>query len=87
MKLDLKYKFRDEVYVVYIEDDGIVRVFKDKIVEFSMSEQHGLHYYVDKMCEEFEEEDLIQIDKPHLLIARINELLRGGKNEDNRTNI
>lgn len=78
MKLDLKYKFGDEVYVAYIEDDGIVRVFKDKIVEFSMSEEYGLHYYVDKMCEEFKEEDLILVSEPDDLLLRIDELL-GGK--------
>ena len=35
-----------------VEDDGIVRVFKDKVTEFSMSKEYGLHYYVDKMCED-----------------------------------
>ena len=78
MKLDLKYKFGDEVYVVYIEDDGIVRVFKDKIVEFSMSEQ----YYVDKMCEEFKEEELVRIDDTAGLVKRINELLGGQNGKD-----
>ena len=78
MNLNLKYKFGDEVYVVYIEDDGIVRVFKDKITEFVMSEQYGLHYYVDKMCEEFEEEELISVNDPGGLLMRIDKLL-GGK--------
>lgn len=82
MKLNLKYKFGDEVYVVYIEDDGIVRVFKDKVVEFSMSEEYGLHYYVDKMCEEFKEEELVRINDTDGLVNRINELLGGQNGKD-----
>ena len=78
MKLDLKYNFGDEVYVVYIEDDGIVRIFKDKVTEFAMSEEYGLHYYVDKICEEFKEEELVSINDPGELLIRIDKLL-GGK--------
>ena len=38
MKLDLKYNFGDEVYVVFkVEKDGMVRIFKDKVTEISMS--------------------------------------------------
>lgn len=82
MKLDLKYNFGDEVYVVYIEDDGIVRVFKNKVVEFSMSKEYGLHYYVDKMCEEFKEEELVRIDDTVSLVKRINKLLGGQNGKD-----
>lgn len=79
MKLDLKYKFGDEVYVVFKEEkDGMVRIFKDKVTEISMSEKYGLHYYVDKMCEEFKEEELVPVNKPTKLLVRIDELL-GGK--------
>lgn len=75
MKLELKYKFGDEVYVVFKEHDGIVRIFKDVVKEFSMSEKYGLGYYVDKLCEEFKEEELIPVDRKDLLVARIDKLL------------
>lgn len=74
MTIDLKYKFNDEVYVVFKEDDGMVRVFKDRIKEFSMSEEHGLTYYVDRF-EDFKEEELIPVDRPDLLVERIDMLL------------
>lgn len=75
MKLDIKYNFGDEVYVVFREDDGIVRVFKDKVVEISMSAEYGLHYYVNKLCEEFKEEELVPANRKDLLATRIDELL------------
>lgn len=74
MTIDLKYKFNDEVYVVFKEDDGIVRVFKDKVKEISMSEEHGLIYYIDRF-EDFKEEELISVDRPDLLVERIDMLL------------
>lgn len=74
MNINLKYKFGDEVYVVYKEDD-MVRIFKDKVVEFAMSSVHGLHYYVDSLCEEFKEEELVPIDRKDLLAERIDKLL------------
>lgn len=85
MKLEIKYKLGDEVYVVFKEDDGVVRVFKDRIAEFAMSEKYGLHYFVENtIVEEFNEEELIPIDKHELLIERINKLLESeGKNETN----
>lgn len=74
MKLDIKYKFDDEVYVVYKEDD-VVRIFKGKIVEFSMSKDYGLHYYVDNSGDDYVEQELIAVDRDDLLIERINKLL------------
>lgn len=74
MNLELKYKFNDEVYVVFKEDDGMVRVFKDKVKEISMSEEYGLNYYVDRY-DEFKEEELIPVDRPDLLVERIDMLL------------
>lgn len=76
MKLELKYKLGEEVYVVFKEDDGMVRVFKDRIVEFAMSEKYGLHYFVENtVAEDFNEEELIPINREDLLIERINKLL------------
>lgn len=76
MKLDIKYKFGDEVYVVFKENDGMVRVFKAKIVEFSMSEKYGLRYYVDSVvAEEFKEEELVPVNDPGELLIRIDKLL------------
>ena len=83
MKLDIKYSFGDEVYVVFKENDGLIRVFKDKVQEISMSEKYGLHYYVNKLCEEFKEEELVSINDKNLLIARIDEL---SEVENERTN-
>lgn len=83
MKLDIKYKFGDEVYVVFKENDGLIRVFKDKVQEISMSEKYGLHYYVNKLCEEFKEEELVSVNDKNLLIARIDEL---SEVENERTN-
>ena len=75
MTIECKHSLDDEVYVVFKEDDGVVRVFKDKISEISYSEKHGLNYYVG-ICEDFKEEELIPIDKTNLLIERINKLLK-----------
>lgn len=76
MQIDIKYKFGDEVYVVFKEDDGIVKVFKDKVAEISMSAEFGLEYYVDKLYEEFKEEDLVPANRKDLLAVRIDELLK-----------
>jgi len=75
MKLDIKYNLDDEVYAVYKEDDGVVRLFKDKIVEFAISKEHGLHYFLENSGEDFKEEELILVDQQDSLIERINKLL------------
>lgn len=82
MTIECKHNLDDEVYVVFKEDDGIVRVFKDKISEIAYSKKHGLNYYVG-ICEDFKEEELIPIDKPNLLIERINKLLSEEVKDDN----
>lgn len=82
MKLDLKYNFRDEVYVVYKEEQ-IVKVYKDVVTEISYSEKYGLRYYVKNSCEDFIEKDLIGVNDITGLVNRINELL-GGQNEENK---
>lgn len=83
MTIECKHNFDDEVYVVFKEDDGLVRIFKDKVSEISYSKKHGLNYYVG-ICEDFKEEELIPINKPDLLIERINKLL--SEEVDNENN-
>ena len=81
MKLDLKFGIGDIVYIVYREPkDFEVKVFKDEIVEFAMSKEHGLVYYTEKFGDEIKEENLILASEPNievLLKAKIDELLRG----------
>lgn len=75
MKLELKYNFNDEVYVVWKEKD-IINICKGNVVEFSMSEEYGLNYYLDgAIGEEFKEEELVPVTRQDLLLERINKLL------------
>ena len=75
MEIKLKYKFGDEVYVLLKEYD-VVRVFKGKVKEFAVREKHEPVYYVDSLCDEFTEEELIPVDDKELLAAKIEELLK-----------
>lgn len=76
MNLKLKYEFNDEVYAVYKEEfEDTVNIGKGKVVEFAMSKEHGLIYFLDDYSEGFKEEDLIPVARHDLLAARIDELL------------
>lgn len=72
----IKYELQEKVYVVFKEDDGIVRVFSSAIDEITISKEYEISYYVkDIIGEEFKDEELIPIDRKDLLIEKIDKLL------------
>lgn len=74
MKIETKYNFGDEVYIVY-KEQGEIHIQRDVIDEVSISKELGLHYYPKNICAEFREEELIEVDRKDLLVERIDKLL------------
>lgn len=75
MELELKYSIGDEVYVVFKENYK-VNVLKGKIEEFCYSGKYGLDYYIDGVCEEFKEDDIIPVNDKDGLVKKIDELMK-----------
>ena len=72
----IRYKLDEKIYVVFKEDDGVVRVFNSEIEEISITKEYTINYYVKDIAgEEFKEDELIPINRTDLLIERINNLL------------
>lgn len=75
MNIKTKYKVGQKVYVVFKEDNQFwANVFEDEIEQICIT-QNGIIYYVKKICEEFNEEDIIDYNDNDLLINKIKDLL------------
>lgn len=75
MNIKTKFKIGDEVYIIF-KEDGIVKLFRDKIEEIAITKEH-IVYYVDFICEEFEEYEIVLINNHEDLIKKIIELTGG----------
>ena len=73
MKVNLKFKIGDIVYVIFKEDDGIGRVFKTKVEEAIISDE-GISYYVADWFEHFKEEELVLASNPNDMILKIQNM-------------
>lgn len=81
MNIKTKFEIGQIVYAVFREENEIwVKVFDDVVTEIVISED-GITYYLEKMCEEFKEEDLVPIHNSEALTDRIDYLLKGDPNE------
>lgn len=81
MNIKTKYEIGQKVYAVFKEKNEIwVKVFDDVILQIVIDED-GITYYLEKMCEEFKEEDIIPITNSEALVERIDYLLKGDNND------
>lgn len=84
MKIETKYAIGEEVYVIFKEDNGSIKLFKDTITEITLSsyEKTGYlyAYYVGNMCEEFIESEIIRFDDKEGLIKTIDQLCDNDSN-------
>lgn len=88
MEFKIKFAIGEELYVIYKEEkDNIIRLFKDKVTEIVIREDETV-YYLDKMCEEFHEEELVKYKDKTTLLYKIDQLIEKGENPDghNRNN-
>lgn len=86
MQINTEYKLNEEVYLCFLEKDGLIRVTKVKIDEISIRDDGVFYYTKPWVGEDWEEYNLIPINNPELLIKRINELIvEEEENERNRS--
>ena len=77
MNIKTKFKIGEEVYIIFKENDGIIRLFKDEVTEIVINDK-GILYYGDILCEEFKENQLISFNDKELLVEKIDELIKNG---------
>ena len=77
MNIKTKFKIGEEVYIIFKENDGIIRLFKDEVTEIVINDK-GILYYGDILCEEFKENQLISFNNKELLVEKIDELIKNG---------
>ena len=74
MKIETKYSIGDNVYVIFKEDNGEIKLFKDKIDSIVIKENE-IVYFLDKICEEFHEHELIKYKDESSLLNKIDALI------------
>lgn len=75
MKIYVKYRVGEEVYAIYKEDDGIIRLWKDKINSITIRENNVIDYLLEDYCETFSEHELVKLEDEKGLLKKINELI------------
>ena len=75
MKIETKFYIGQRVYIIFKEEnDPYVKIFDDVITQIVI-EKDKILYYGYKICEEFEEEDIVDIDHVGEVLQKIEKLL------------
>lgn len=74
MKIETNFAVGEYVYVIFKEENGIIKLFKDKIDSIVIKEDE-IVYFLDKICEEFHEDELIKYKDESSLLNKINNLI------------
>lgn len=85
MNFYTKFRVGEEVYAIYKEDDGIIRLWKDKIISITIRENNVVDYILEELCDTFSGHELVKIEDEKGLIKKINELIEKGKEELNES--
>lgn len=76
MNIKTKFKINDEVYIIFKEvNEPYLKILKD-VVKQIIIDENGITYFCSKMCEEFNEFELVNKKDINKLIPIIKNLLR-----------
>lgn len=73
MKIETKFKIGQEVYVIF-KEDAEIKLFKDTIDSIVIKKDKVV-YFMNKICEEFNEDELVEYGNCIDLINKIDKLI------------
>ena len=74
MNIKTKYNIGEDVYLCFLEEDGLIRVARVKVDEILITND-GVSYYTKPWIgESWKEDDFVTVGNPELLYKKVREL-------------
>lgn len=72
MNMKTEFQIGQKVYIIF-KENNLVKLFADEVVEINIR-SNGVYYYGKVMCEDFKEDELVDINAKEVLIEKIEKL-------------
>lgn len=72
MNIKTEFQIGQKVYIIF-KENNLVKLFADEVVEINIR-SNGVYYYGKVICEEFKEDELVDINAKEILIEKIEKL-------------
>ena len=72
MNIKTEFQIGQKVYIIF-KENNLVKLFADEVVEINIR-SNGVYYYGKVMCEDFKEDELVDINAKEVLIEKIEKL-------------
>lgn len=74
MEIKTKYGIDEDVYLCFLEEDGLIRVARVKVDEIVIAND-GVNYYTKPWIgDSWKEDDFVTVGNPELLYKKVREL-------------
>ena len=72
MNIKTEFQIGQKVYIIF-KENNLVKLFADEVAEINIR-SNGIYYYGKVMCEDFKEDELVDINAKEILIEKIEKL-------------